>query len=131
MRNEKELIKLFKGLVDLIAEESIRNPEFSAKLDSILPDLLQKKNVSNKKLSKKEPLDIPDFHAELNTRNEVDFILWLRNQPITVLREIIRREDLDPARRSARWKDPQKLANFISENLRARKARGSAFIDRE
>jgi hypothetical protein len=47
------------------------------------------------------------------------------------LRAVIRAQDFDPTRRTAKWIDTAKLATFIGDNLRARLTRGSAFLDRE
>ena len=40
------------------------------------------------------------------------------------------RHDLDPTRRTAKWREAEKLADFIADGLRARLARGSGFIGR-
>lgn len=130
MRKEKALIGLLHGLVDLLAEESARNPEFSAKLDALLSELPQRKGASKKMASTQPPEQLPDIHAERNARGETDFRLWLRGQSIPVLRAIIRTEDLDATRRTAKWKEAEKLAAFIADSLRSRQSRGSAFISR-
>lgn len=130
MRKEKALIGLFHGLVDLLAKESARNPDFSAQLDALLSELPQKKEGLKKVVSAQPPEQIPDIHSEWNARGEADFRLWLRDQPIPVLRGIIRQEDLDATRRTAKWKEAEKLASFIADSLRSRQSRGSAFISR-
>lgn len=130
MRKEKALIGLLHGLVDLLAEESARNPDFSAKLDTLLSELPQRKGTSKRVAAARPPEQLPDIHLEWNAREEVDFRLWLRDQPIPVLRVIIRKEDLDPTRRTAKWKEAEKLAGFIADSLRSRQSRGSAFIGR-
>ena len=131
MRKEKPLIALLRGIVDLLADESARNPEFAARVESLLSGLPDGKKV---RPTESEPLrpsyPLPDIHAEWNTRGEAEFRLWLRDRPISVLREVIRREDLDPTRRTAKWKEPEKLAHFIADGLSARLSRGSAFIGR-
>ena len=71
---------------------------------------------------------MPDVHAEWTARGETDFRLWLRDQSIATIRAVIRAQDLDPARRTSKWKDTEKLADFVAEGLRARLSRGSAFI---
>lgn len=130
MRKEKELIGLLRGLVGLLAEECARNPEFSSKLDALLSGLPERAATAKKAAKTLPPQHLPDIHAEWNVRGETDFRLWLRDQPIPVLRLLIRAEDLDATRRTAKWKEAEKLADFITENLRARQARGSAFIGR-
>ena len=130
MRKEKELIDLLHGLVDLIAEESTRNKEFAQRLESLLSGLPEKKNRTKKTEKSSSPIHIPDIHAEWQVREEIDFRLWLRDQPIAVLRAIIRTEDFDATRRTTRWKEAEKLSEFIADRLRDRKSRGSAFIGR-
>jgi hypothetical protein len=131
VRNEKTLIALLRGLVDLLAEESAQNPEFASKIERLLSDLPKKKTIKKVPVAKKptrEPL--PDIHAEWNVRGETRFRLWMREQPIPVLRAVIRAQDLDPTRRTTKWKDAEKLAEFIADNVRLRLSRGSAFIGR-
>lgn len=130
MRKEKALIGLLRDLVELLAEESSRNPEFASKLDSLLSELPEKKATLKRATVKSSPQHLPDIHAEWNARGETDFHLWLRELPISVLRAVIRSEDLDATRRTTRWKEAEKLAAFIADGLRARQSRGSAFIGR-
>ena len=129
MRKEKALNDLLNGLVHLLAEESKQNPIFADKLDALLSELPERKAAS-KKTRTPPPDRLPDIHAEWRIRGEEDFRLWLREQPIPVMRAIIRTEDLDATRRTAKWKEAEKLAEFIADNLRARQSRGSAFIGR-
>lgn len=130
MRKEKALVSLLRGLVDLLAEESARNPEFSNKLDTLLSELPEKKTATKKTIKVAPPENLPDIHAEWIARGEIDFRLWLRDQPVPVLRAVIRTEDLDAPRRTVKWKEAEKLAEFIADSLRARQSRGSAFIGR-
>lgn len=130
MRKEKALIGLLRGLVDLLAEESARNPEFSTKLDALLSELPEKKATPKRMGASHSPEHLPDIHSEWNAREETDFRLWLRDQPIPMLRAVIRAEDLDATRRTAKWKEAEKLADFIADSLRSRQSRGSAFIGR-
>ncbi|MGC2222513.1 MAG: hypothetical protein WA624_09150 [Methylocella sp.] len=125
------MIALLRGLVDLLAEESAQNPEFASKIERLLSDLPTKKTIKKVPVAKKptrEPL--PDIHAEWNVRGETRFRLWMREQPIPVLRAVIRAQDLDPTRRTTKWKDAEKLAEFIADNVRLRLSRGSTFIGR-
>lgn len=130
MRKEKALIGLLSSLVDLLNEESARNPEFSSKLNALLTELPEKKATLKKSTKATPPEHLPDIHAEWNVRSEIDFRLWLRDQPIPVLRAVIRTEDLDATHRTVKWKEVEKLADFIADNLKARRSRGSAFIGR-
>jgi hypothetical protein len=132
MRKEKALIHMMRGLVDLLAEESACNPEFASKIDRLLSDLPERKTVSKTPAARNIPVEpLPDIYAEWSTRGEADFRLWMHEQPIPVLRAIIRAQDLDPTRRTSKWKEAAKLATFIADGLRARLSRGSAFIGRE
>ena len=56
---------------------------------------------------------------------------WLRDEPIQALRALIRKHDLDPARRTSKWKEAEKLSEFIADNLRSRLARGASFLGRQ
>jgi hypothetical protein len=76
------------------------------------------------------PEHLPDIHVEWSARGEIDFRLWLRDQPVPILRAVIRAEDWDATRRTVKWKEAEKLADFIADSLRARQSRGSAFIGR-
>ncbi len=130
MRNEKTLIGLLRNLAKLLAEETSRNPEFASKLDSLLSELPERKVAAKKSSEKNLPVEIPNIHDEFSIRGDSDFRLWLRELPIPVLRAVIRADDLDATRRTTKWKDAEKLAEFIADSLRARQARGSAFIGR-
>jgi hypothetical protein len=118
---------MLQGLIALLEEESACNPAFRAKLDALGLPLA---DTRSKPPSARKEIDLPDVHKELAARGEDDFRAWLCTQPADVLKAIIRREDLDPARRAAKWKDEKKLANFIADGLRGRMSRGSAFIGR-
>jgi hypothetical protein len=130
MRKEKELIKLLRGLVAVLAEESERNQEFAQRLETLLSGLPEKRTRMKKVSKTSSPTQLPDIHAEWEAREETDFRLWLRDQPIAVLRAIIRAEDFDATRRTSKWKEAEKLSEFIADRLRDRQSRGSAFIGR-
>ena len=130
MRKEKALIALLRRIVELLADESRRNPEFAARLESLLSELPERKAPARKATTARPAEPRPDIHSEWNIRGETDFRLWLRHQPVPVLRAIIRSEDFDPTRRTVKWKEAEKLAEFIADSLRARLSRGSAFIGR-
>jgi hypothetical protein len=135
MPKEKVLTGLLHDLANLIAEESAHNSTFSTKLTNLLtPRLngLPKKKVASKKPAiTPSPALLPDIHAEWTARGETDFRLWLRDQPLPTLRAVISVEDLDAARRTTKWKETEKLANFIADSLLTRQSRGSAFMGRD
>ena len=127
MRKEKVLIELLRGLVKLLGEEADRNPGFADQLDALLSPIPSSK-TPRRRVRKPEPQNVPDIHAEFTSRGEPEFCLWLRNQPIGILRALIRVHDLDATRRTAKWKDPEKLSAFITDQIRSRLARGSGFL---
>jgi hypothetical protein len=131
MRKEKELTALLRGLVDLLAEEADRNPVFAGKLEHLLTGLPPQKGLAGGQHVSRTSTDLPDLHAEHAARGESEFQLWLRDLPIPILRSLIRTNDFDPLRRTTKWKESEKLARFIADSLRARMARGSAFIGRQ
>lgn len=129
MRSQKALVALLRGLVELLADESGRNPAFAERLDSLLSSLpASRRPTAAKRAARDARATLPDVHAEWIARGETDFRLWLRDQPIPTIRAVIRAQDLDPTRRTSKWKDAEKLADFVAEGLRARLSRGSAFI---
>ena len=131
MRKEKELIGLLRGLVELLARESERNSEFAHKLEFLLSELPERKIRPKKTTKKPSPEQLPNIHTEWNTRGDTEFRFWLKEQPVAVLRALIRLEDFDATHRTIKWKEPEKLAEFIADRLRDRQARGSAFIGRK
>ncbi len=129
MRKEKALIALLRGLVDLISEEAARNAEFSNQLESLLTPLPKaKRSPAKKRRPAPSQFELPDIYNEFNSRGQPEFTLWLRDQPIELLRAIIRSHDLDARRRTSKWKDSGKLSNFIAEQVRSRISRGSGFL---
>jgi len=130
MRKEKELVSLLRGLADLLVEESAANPTFAARVELLLSGLPEGKARSPERKLSLELAPLPDIYEEWTKRGETEFRLWLREQPMAVLRLIIRRQDLDPTRRTTKWKELEKLADFISDGMRSRLARGSAFMGR-
>ena len=129
MRKEKGLTALLREFVALVAEEADHNPNFAARLDDLLGGLPEKK-PAKQRAPKAAAVSALDLHAELQTRGDEEFRFWLRDQPLPVLRASIRTHDLDPTRKTARWKDAEKVADFITDAMRARTARGSAFMGR-
>jgi len=131
MRKEKALITMLNNLVSLLAEESASNPEFASKLNNLLSDLPVRKKAHAKKAKQKlDAVDIPDVHKMWNNLGKTDFQLWLRDQSIPVLRAVIRLEDFDPTHRTSKWKEVEKLADYIADYIDARQSRGSSFMGR-
>lgn len=129
MRKEKQLIEMLRRLVALLADESARNPDFAVKMESLLSALPNKNKPTFQSKKSVKVVDL-DVYAEWKNRDEQDFRLWIRDQSIPALRAVISREDIDPTRRTAKWKDSEKLADFIADALSARLSRGSAFMSR-
>ncbi|MCZ8012982.1 MAG: hypothetical protein O9319_00225 [Gemmatimonas sp.] len=116
-------------MVELLAEESAKNPEFAQRLDDLMTALPSSKRAAASKPQEKAPKrPAPDVHAEWQARGEAGVRVWLREQPVSDLRAIIQAQDLDPTRRTAKWREAEKLAGYIVDGLRARLARGSSFM---
>jgi hypothetical protein len=128
MRNKSALIRLFRGLLELVADEAERNEEFAARLDGLLTPIPAKTRSKGTRSKVKLESDVPDIYAERELRGDDEFRLWLRDQSIPVLRGIIRKHDLDSTRRTARWKDAEKLGDYIAGRLQGRLERGSSFM---
>ncbi len=48
---------------------------------------------------------------------------------MAALRQVIREHELDPARRTEKWRDEEKLSGFIADQLQTRLKRGSGFMN--
>lgn len=127
MRKEKALVALLRDLVNLVADEAARNPDFGARVEKLLEAIPERRKAKPRSASAKGGETLPDVHTEWSARGESEFRLWLREQPIPTIRAVIRAQDLDPTRRTVKWKDAEKLAGFVADSLRARLSRGSAF----
>jgi len=128
MRKEKIVAQLFRKVADLVAEEASRNADFAARLEHILLELPIGSPRKQKEKLEKLPAELPDIFAEAKTRSDSDFLLWLKDQSRPVLRGLIKIHDFDAAGRASKWKESEKLAAFIAEQVRARMGRGSAFL---
>lgn len=128
MRKEKSLIALLEDFVRLVGEEAERNPEFSAKLDTLLSRVPDGGWPKNPRVRAPRREDLPDIHTEFTLRGQPEFQLWLRDQPVATLRSLVRLHDLDAARRTSKWKDAEKLSAFITDQISARLSRGSGFL---
>jgi hypothetical protein len=128
MRKEKALIQLLNGLVKILAEESDRNPAFAGQLDELLDPIPARTSSRRERAPRVQPQNVPDIHAEFTTRGEHEFRIWLGDQPVPVLRSLIRLHDFDAARRTSKWKDPEKLSSFIADQIRSRLSRGAGFL---
>jgi hypothetical protein len=78
----------------------------------------------------KPPSDeqLPDVFAETQARTPEDCEQWLAGFEIPVLKGLVRKHDLDSSGRSRKWREPEKFAKLIAEQIRARMQRGSAFL---
>jgi hypothetical protein len=128
MRKEKALINLLRGLVDLLTEEADRNSSFAGKLEALFAPLPDKPAWTKKSGTKKITVATPDIYVERKVRGEDEFRLWLRDQPVDVMRAVIKQHDFDPARRTSRWRDAEKISAFIADRLEERLSRGSSFM---
>jgi len=128
MRKEKALINLLQSLVKLLAEEATSNPEFAKKLETLLAPIPESPGRAKALRKDNANIHTPDIYAEWHARGEGEFRLWLRDEPLEVMRALVRQHDLDPSRRTARWNEREKLSAYIADQLRARLSRGSQFM---
>jgi hypothetical protein len=129
MRRENAVIRFARGLIDLVADEASRNPGFAQQLDQLFESLFQKRQKAEKLAPLNAGFALPDIYAEWRARGETEFRLWLAEQPVAALRQVIREHELDPARRTEKWRDEEKLSGFIADQLQTRLKRGSGFMN--
>jgi hypothetical protein len=66
--------------------------------------------------------------AEAQSRSPEAFEHWLAELEIPVLRALVRKHDLAPVKRTQKWREPEKFAKLIADQIRARMQRGAAFL---
>ena len=125
MQRAKILTKWLKGMAELVAEEAERNPAFAEKLDGLMATLPAVKTKGQKK---GDVRDAPDIYAEHQRRGEEEFRFWLKGLDLASLKLIVKANGFDVTKTSRRWTEPEKFANLIVEQMRARLKRGSSFI---
>lgn len=130
MRKEKILIKMLRDIADLLNDESARNPQFANQLGLIISEITKQDDTKRRPSKAKVNGQIPDIHSEWSTRGELEFRLWLRDQPIEILKSIIKQQGFDPTYKTQKWKEAEKLSDFITNGLLARLSKGSAFISK-
>lgn len=132
MRKEKALVSLIRKLAKVIGDEAARNPEFASELAQLLPESSGKKRGNERRRQQSKPIQepLPDVHQIWSELGEEEFRYWGKDQSVQTLRALIRAEDLDPTRKTYRWSDVEKLAAHLADGLKARKGRGSAFLDK-
>ena len=80
MRSQKALVALLRDLVQLLADESERNPAFAERLDNLLSSLPESRRpTAAKRAARDAHTTLLDVHAEWTARGETDFRLWLRD----------------------------------------------------
>jgi len=129
MRNEKKLVSLIRKLAKVIGDEAARNPEFASELAELLPEPSSKKHSDERQKAKPVPEQLPDVHEIWSVRGEEEFRFWAKDLSVQTLRALIRNEDLDPTRKTSKWNDAEKLASYLADGIKARKGRGSAFLN--
>lgn len=129
MREEKAVGRLLRKLADLIVEEAELNEAFAQRLRAALSELSPPATPRPQKAPDTQKANLPDVHAEMASRGESEFRLWLLGQSREVLKAVIRSEDIDPTRRTAKWKEVDKLADYIAESLKSRQQRGASFLN--
>jgi hypothetical protein len=132
MRRAKTLTRLLTQLAEVVAEEADQNPAFAAKLDGILADVPAAGSGKRPKTAKAAPAaEVPDVYAEYQQKGEEEFRFWLRGLSVAVLKGIVKANGFDPGKVSRPWTEPDKFVGLITEQLKARLNRGSAFMGRK
>lgn len=132
MQHAKTLTRLLRQLTEVVAQEADQNPAFAAKLDGILADVAAAGVGKRLKAAKAAPaVEVPDVYAGYQQRGEEEFRFWLRGLSVAALKGIVKANGFDPGKVSGRWTEPDKFVGLITEQLKARLNRGSAFMGRK
>lgn len=108
--------------------EAIVKFSFSARVERLLEAIPEHRKATPREMGLSASEALPAVHAEWTARGETGFRIWLRDQPISTTRAAIGAHDLDPIRRNAKWKEREKLADFVADSIRARLAREATLI---
>jgi hypothetical protein len=121
MPNE-EIALFWKKLSAVIAEEISSNPKFSDKLEVIFREI---EPINKPKSRKRTPVTIDPFI--LLEQGEDVLHAELHKLEIGELKAIISTNSMDTSRRTGRWKDRDKLEEYIVETTKRISSRGKAF----
>lgn len=113
--------------MSLIEDEARENPRFGRRLEALLVQPHSAKAPSAGE--HKKPPEVPDVFEAFARLGEEEFRFWLRDLDAPTLKAIIRANGYDPQERVRKWKDPDKFVELIVEQTKARRNRGSAFLN--
>lgn len=127
MRKDQILTRILRELAHLVAEEAEANESFATKLDIIIGDLGAKKKRTLK-AQRVSDHELPDVFAAALSKTDEELEMWLGTLDLPVLKAIVRKHEFDASKRTQRWREPQKFAQFITSQLRSRLRRGASFL---
>ena len=129
MRTENNLISILNNLLEILSAESSNKPDLAKRIEKILNNYLsQKSNENNIPPENKMAENLPDLYSEWDRRGEEDFRQWLGSKSRDTLKSLIKEHDFDPHYKARRWEDVTKIANFIADQLKARRSKGASFM---
>ena len=122
--SDTSLIK-FKQLLRQLIKDAEKNKE-SRDLIRELVQLGTKRSSSKKVINKK---NIPEFNPfeYLRENGENQLYEKLNKMDVSNLITIIKNYGLDPSRKSHKWRDKEKISNFILERVKNKSTQGDVF----
>ena len=72
--------------------------------------------------------DVPDVYLEHQKRGEEEFRFWLAGLDLAMLKAIVKVNGFDVTKTSRRWTEPDKFVSLITDQVKARLKRGTAFM---
>ena len=127
MRQVRDLSRKLRELLQLVEDEAEINPDFARRLTHLLGEKIRRSTGDATKAASGGA--IPDVFEALERLGEEEFHFWLRGLDLSILKSIVRVNGYDPQERVRRWKDPDKFVILIVEQTKARRSRGSAFLN--
>lgn len=120
MYSHNELASLLPALLRAVADEMERDNTLAERILGNLPDALDKKRV------KRAPIGFDPF--ELLRHGNVGLLRErLESLDLPSLKTIVTEHGLDTTRLAQKWRDKQRLVNFILERITARAGKGDVF----
>lgn len=123
----KSQIKSVSQSLKRIATLIEKDPKFLAELEK----WLNRYEISNVKRGERTYKDAPLIDAidVYNNLGSDGLRFALDKLEISELRKIIMQNSLDPSKLSNKWKNKEKMINFILERIAARNSKGNAFMN--
>lgn len=134
---DRNVANMLKQLADIIIEETEKNDDFACKIGQILRGemVTVKKKSTRCKISgterpsnRRDPAVIDP--VSLILKDEFLLVEKLQNLTDKQLKDIIADYGMDPSKLAMKWRNRERLINYIVDTARRRAVKGDAFREK-